>query len=63
MVIVSSMNIGLMLPPVGVGFYVACRIGEGKPEEVMRAIWPYIMALLIGVIIIACVPALSTFAL
>ncbi len=63
MVIVSSMNIGLMLPPVGVGFYVACRIGEGKPEEVMRAIWPYIMALLVGVIIIACVPALSTFAL
>lgn len=63
MVIVSSMNIGLMLPPVGVGFYVACRIGEGKPEEVMRAIWPYIAALLAGVVIIASVPALSTFAL
>lgn len=63
MVIVSAMNIGLMLPPVGVGFYVACRIGEGKPEEVMRAIWPYIAALLVGVIIIACVPALSTIAL
>jgi len=63
MVIVSSMNIGLMLPPVGVGFYVACRIGEGRPEEVMRAIWPYIAALLVGVIVIACVPALSTIAL
>jgi len=63
MVIVSAMNIGLMLPPVGVGFYVACRIGEGKPEEVMRAIWPYIAALLIGVVIIAAVPWLSTVAL
>jgi tripartite ATP-independent transporter DctM subunit len=63
MVIVSSMNIGLMLPPVGVGFYVACRIGEGKPEEVMRAIWPYMAALLAGVIVIASVPWLSTVAL
>ncbi|AGU47795.1 TRAP dicarboxylate transporter, subunit DctM [Variovorax paradoxus B4] len=63
MVIVSSMNIGLMLPPVGVGFYVACRIGEGRPEEVMRAIWPYMAALLVGVIVIATVPALSTIAL
>lgn len=63
MVMVSSMNIGLMLPPIGVGFYVACRIGEGRPEEVMRAIWPYMGALLAGVVIIAAVPAISTFAL
>lgn len=63
MVIVSAMNIGLMLPPVGVGFYVACRIGEGRPEEVMRALWPYMAALLVGVIVIAAVPAISTFAL
>jgi TRAP-type C4-dicarboxylate transport system permease large subunit len=27
MVVVTSMNIGLMMPPIGVGFYVACRIG------------------------------------
>jgi tripartite ATP-independent transporter DctM subunit len=63
MVIVSSMNIGLMLPPVGVGFYVACKIGEGDPSEVMRAIWPYIFALLLGVVVIAAVPAISTIAL
>jgi tripartite ATP-independent transporter DctM subunit len=63
MVVVSSMNIGLMLPPVGVGFYVACKIGDGNPSEVMRAIWPYIGALLVGVIIIAAVPAISTIAL
>jgi tripartite ATP-independent transporter DctM subunit len=63
MVVVSSMNIGLMLPPVGVGFYVACKIGDGDPSEVMRAIWPYIAALLVGVIIIAAVPAISTIAL
>jgi TRAP-type C4-dicarboxylate transport system permease large subunit len=52
-----------MLPPVGVGFYVACKIGEGNPSEVMSAIWPYIAALLVGVIVIAAFPALSTFML
>jgi TRAP-type C4-dicarboxylate transport system permease large subunit len=63
MVVVTAMNIGLMLPPVGVGFYVACRIGEGSPDEVMGAIWPYIAALLVGLAVIAAVPWLSTVAL
>jgi tripartite ATP-independent transporter DctM subunit len=63
MVIVCAMNIGLMLPPIGVGFYVACRIGDAKPDAVMRAIWPYIAALLAGVVVIAMVPWFSTFML
>ncbi len=63
MVIVCAMNIGLMMPPIGVGFYIACRIGGTKPDEVIGAIWPYLVALLIGVIIIAAVPWISTVAL
>jgi TRAP-type C4-dicarboxylate transport system permease large subunit len=57
------MNVGLMMPPIGVGFYVACRIGGAKPDEVMGAIWPYLLALLAGVAVIAAVPAISTIAL
>jgi TRAP-type C4-dicarboxylate transport system permease large subunit len=63
MVIVCAMNVGLMMPPVGVGFYVACRIGGAKPDEVMTAIWPYLLALLVGVAVIAAVPTISTIAL
>jgi tripartite ATP-independent transporter DctM subunit len=63
MVIVCAMNIGLMMPPIGVGFYVACRIGDAKPDDVMVAIWPYIAALIAGVVVIALFPALSTFML
>jgi tripartite ATP-independent transporter DctM subunit len=63
MVIVCAMNVGLMMPPIGVGFYVACRIGDAKPDEVMGAIWPYLVALLVGVVVIAYVPAISTMAL
>ncbi len=63
MVVVTAMNVGLMMPPIGVGFYIACRIGEAKPDDVIAAIWPYLVALVVGVIVIAAVPAVSTFAL
>ncbi|MES2484274.1 MAG: TRAP transporter large permease subunit [Pseudomonadota bacterium] len=63
MVVVCAMNVGLMMPPVGIGFYIACRIGDVKPDAVIGAIWPYLVALLAGVVIIAAVPAISTFSL
>lgn len=63
MVVVTAMNIGLMMPPIGVGFYVACRIGDASPDDVMGAMWPYLAALLVGLMIIAAVPTISTIAL
>jgi tripartite ATP-independent transporter DctM subunit len=63
MVVVTAMNIGLMMPPIGVGFYIACRIGDTSPDEVVGAIWPYIVALILGLVVIAAVPWLSTVAL
>jgi TRAP-type C4-dicarboxylate transport system permease large subunit len=50
----------LFSPPFGVGFYGACVIGECQPDVAMRDIWTYMFALLVAVIIIACVPWLST---
>ncbi len=63
MVIVCAMNIGLMMPPIGVGFYIACRIGNAPPDEVIGAIWPYLVALLVGVVIIAAFPQITAMAL
>jgi TRAP-type C4-dicarboxylate transport system permease large subunit len=60
MVVVTAMNIGLMAPPIGIGFYIACKIGNVSPDEAMGAIWPYIMALLVGLALIAAIPAIST---
>jgi tripartite ATP-independent transporter DctM subunit len=63
MVIVCAMNVGLMMPPIGVGFYIACKIGGAKPDDVIGAIWSYLLALIVGVIVIAAVPWISTVAL
>jgi tripartite ATP-independent transporter DctM subunit len=59
MVVVTAMNIGLMAPPIGIGFYIACKIGDVSPDEAMGAIWPFLGALVVGLLIIAAVPALS----
>jgi tripartite ATP-independent transporter DctM subunit len=60
MVIVTAMNIGLMTPPIGIGFYLACKIGNVSPDEAIGAIWPYLVALIIGLLIVATVPGIST---
>lgn len=59
MVVVTAMNIGLMAPPIGIGFYIACKIGNVPPDEAMGAIWPYLFALLVGLLAIAAFPALT----
>ena len=60
MVVVTAMNIGLMMPPIGIGFFIACRIGEVGPDQAMGAIWPYILALLVGLGFITFIPQIST---
>ncbi len=59
MIVILSMGIGLFAPPFGVGYYAACAIGKVHPDKGMRAIVPYIIALFIGVVIIAAFPLLS----
>lgn len=59
MVIITAMNIGLIMPPFGIGYYIACKMGRVSPAVAMVAIWPYILALLIGLLAIALIPAIS----
>lgn len=60
MVVVTAMNIGLMAPPIGIGFYIACKIANVPEDQVMRKIMPYLGALMIGLFLIAAVPWFST---
>jgi tripartite ATP-independent transporter DctM subunit len=59
MVVILAMGIGLFAPPFGVGYYAACAIGRVDPAAGMRPIWGYMLALVIGTIIVAAVPWLS----
>ncbi|MER8961195.1 TRAP transporter large permease subunit [Mesorhizobium sp. M0701] len=59
MVMVVSMNIGLFMPPVGIGYYIACRIGKVDPDTAMKDLFPYMLALFVGLLCIAFIPAIS----
>jgi TRAP-type C4-dicarboxylate transport system permease large subunit len=59
LVAVMAMGLGLFAPPFGVGYYTACAIGRVNPSDAMRAIWPYLGVLFIGVVLVACFPALT----
>ena len=59
MVVVLSMGLGLFAPPLGVGYYAACAIGRVNPDEGIRPIIGYLLALLAGTVVVAAVPWLS----
>jgi tripartite ATP-independent transporter DctM subunit len=59
MVVILAMGIGLFAPPIGVGYYTACAIGDVSPDEGMKAIWPYMLALVLGLLVVAAVPWFS----
>lgn len=59
-VVVLAMGLGLFAPPFGLCYYAACIIGEVSPEAAMRRIWIYLAALLLGLLLIAFVPWIST---
>ncbi len=58
-VIVAAMGIAFFLPPVGVGLTIAAGIGRVDIDEVSRAYLPYLVALLIGLVLIAAFPIVT----
>ncbi|MGB8606795.1 TRAP transporter large permease subunit [Bradyrhizobium sp.] len=59
MIIILAMGIGLFAPPFGVGYYAACAIGRVDPAEGIGPIWGYLLALLVGLIVVAIFPWIS----
>ena len=60
MVATLAMGLGLFAPPLGVGYYSACAIARVNPDRGIRPLMGYMAALLVGTIIVAAVPWLST---
>jgi tripartite ATP-independent transporter DctM subunit len=58
-IIILAMGLGLFSPPFGVGYYAACAIGRVDPAEGIKPIWGYMLALLVGLIIVAVFPWIS----
>lgn len=57
----AAVGIGLFLPPLGVGLLMALRFAQVPVGRHARAYWPYLLALLLGLMLIICIPELSLF--
>jgi TRAP-type C4-dicarboxylate transport system permease large subunit len=60
-VLVIAMGIGLFAPPLGLGLYGACLIGKVPIEVTVKPMMGYLGLLLICLLVIAFVPAISTW--
>ena len=60
MVVILSMGIGLFAPPFGVGYYAACAISQIHPDEGIKPIGGYILALIAGLAFVIAIPWIST---
>ena len=59
MILLISMGTGAFMPPVGIGFYVCCAVCRSPIEATTRAMVPYAVMLLIGLLIVAFAPWLT----
>jgi tripartite ATP-independent transporter DctM subunit len=59
-VLVIAMGIGLFAPPLGLGLYGACLIGNVPIEQTVKPILGYLGLLLACLLVIAFVPVIST---
>lgn len=60
-IMVLSLNIALMTPPVGACLFVACSISKLKLSQLSKAIFPYIVVEVIALFIVAYIPEISLF--
>jgi tripartite ATP-independent transporter DctM subunit len=59
-VLVISMGLGLFAPPLGLGLYGACLIGNVPIEQTVKPMLGYLGLLLLCLLMIAFVPVIST---
>ena len=59
-VLVISMGIGLFAPPLGLGLYGACLIGNVPIEQTVKPIAGYLGLLFLCLLVVAFVPVIST---
>jgi TRAP-type transport system large permease protein len=60
MVVILTLTIGLITPPVGVCLFVACRIGDIPVWRLVRAVAPFLLAEVAVVILLVFFPVLSS---
>jgi C4-dicarboxylate transporter, DctM subunit len=57
--LIMAIGIGIMMPPVGLGFYITCAVGEAPVNESMRPSWVYNVFLVLGLVVVILFPEIT----
>lgn len=58
-IMMLALGIGLITPPVGTVLFVAAAVGKIRMEDTIRSMWPFYLALLVSLLLVAYVPQIS----
>ncbi len=58
-VVVAAIGLGLFLPPVGVGLYIACTFANLRVDQTIKEMLPYIAVLFAGILVVIAIPWLT----
>lgn len=61
MIVVLTLAIGVITPPVGVCLYVGCSIAKISIEQLTKSLWPFLLAEILVVLLVTYIPWLSTW--
>jgi tripartite ATP-independent transporter DctM subunit len=59
--LIMAVGIGVMMPPVGLGFYITCAVGEAPVNATMRPSFIYNIFLLLGLVAVIVFPQITTW--
>lgn len=60
-VLTMAVGIGVFLPPIGIGYYIACAIGEAPVNATMRPSLIYSAFLVLGLVIVVLFPQITVW--
>jgi len=59
-IMIVNLSIGYLTPPLGVGLFVAAKVGGTRFESLIKPVLPFVFILIIDVILIILLPQISS---
>ena len=59
-VLVVNLAIGMVTPPLGVCLFVGCSISGISLEAISKAVWPFILVMIVDVLLLTYIPWITT---
>ncbi len=59
LVICMTLSLGMATPPVGENLYIACSIANVSFEELIKNVWPFILAAMVAILLVIFIPEIG----